>query len=167
MDFRLLGPLEVSDNERSLALGGVKQRSLLAVLLLQANEFVSTYRLIDQLWGPVPPATALKGIHVYVSRLRKTLGEARLATGASGYALRVEPEELDLARFEQLAAEARRASPEGAARKLREALSLWRGPALADLAYEPFAQVEIARLGGMGLAVGRTRFSWSLTGARA
>jgi DNA-binding SARP family transcriptional activator len=162
MDFRLLGPLEVSDNERSLALGGVRQRSLLAVLLLQANELVSTDRLIDQLWGPVPPATALKGIQVYVSRLRKTLGEGRLATGAPGYALRVEPEELDLARFEQLAAEARRTSPEGAARKLRKALSLWRGPALADLAYEPFAQVEIARLEEMRLAVVEQRIDADL-----
>jgi DNA-binding SARP family transcriptional activator len=162
MDFRLLGPLQVSDGERSLALGGVKQRSLLAVLLLQANELVSADRLIDRLWERGPPATASKGIQVYVSRLRKTLGEGRLATCAPGYVLRVEPEELDLARFEQLAAEARSASPEGAARKLREALSLWRGPALADLAYEPFAQVEIARLEEMRLAVVEQRIDADL-----
>ncbi len=153
MDFRLLGPLEVCEQDRGLALGGVKQRSLLAVLLLQANEVVSTDRLIDQLWGATPPATASKGIQVHVSRLRKTLGEGRLDTSAPGYVLRVAPAELDLARFEQLAAEARRIPPDGAARKLREALSLWRGPALSDLAYEPFAQVEIARLEEMRLAV--------------
>jgi DNA-binding SARP family transcriptional activator len=153
MDFRLLGPLEVAEHDRSLALGGVKQRSLLAILLLHANELVSTDRLIDQLWGAAPPATAAKSVQVYVSRLRKALGDRRLATHAPGYVLRIEPSELDLARFEQLAAEARRATPESAARKLREALALWRGPALADLAYESFAQVETVRLEEMRLAV--------------
>jgi DNA-binding SARP family transcriptional activator len=147
MDFRILGPLEVvSEHDGPVALGGVKQRSLLAVLLLQANELVSSDRLIDRLWGATPPVTAAKSVQVYVSRLRKVLGEGRLATHGRGYVLRVEPSELDLARFERLAGEARRTTPEAAARKLREALSLWRGPALADLAYEPFAQPEIARL---------------------
>jgi DNA-binding SARP family transcriptional activator len=154
MDFRLLGPLEVvSEGDQPLALGGVKQRSLLAVLLLHANELVSSDRLIDQLWGASPPATAAKTVQVYVSRLRKALGEGRLATHGHGYLLRTEPEELDLARFERLADEARRAAPESAAGKLREALALWRGPALADLAYERFAQVDIARLEEMRLAV--------------
>jgi DNA-binding SARP family transcriptional activator len=153
MDFRLLGPLEVADHDRALALGGVKQRSLLAVLLLQANELVSVDALMDRLWGAAPPATAAKGVQVYVSRLRKLLGEGRLDTHGRGYVLRVEPSELDLARFEQLADEARRATPEVAARKLDEALRLWRGPALADLAYESFAQVEIARLEEMRVAV--------------
>jgi DNA-binding SARP family transcriptional activator len=154
MDFRLLGPLEVvSERDQPLALGGVKQRSLLAVLLLEANQLVSTDRLIDQLWGAAPPATAAKSIQVYVSRLRKALGDQRLVTHPPGYVLRVEPSELDLARFEQLAGEARRAAPESAARKLREALAIWRGPALADLAYESFAQVEVARLEEMRLAV--------------
>jgi DNA-binding SARP family transcriptional activator len=152
MDFRLLGPLEVSEHDRPIAIGGVKQRSVLAVLLLHANELVSTDRLVDQLWGAAPPATAAKSIQVYVSRLRKVLGD-RLATRAPGYVLRVEPSELDLVRFEQLAGEARRAAPGSAARKLREALALWRGPALADLAYESFAQVEIARLEEMRLTV--------------
>jgi DNA-binding SARP family transcriptional activator len=153
MDFRLLGPLEVVERDRPLALGGVKQRSLLAILLLEANALVSTDRLIDQLWGATPPATCGKSIQVYVSRLRKELGDGRLATRAPGYVLRVDPSELDLARFEQLAAEARRADPETAARKLRDALALWRGPPLADLAYEPFAQAEIARLEELRLAV--------------
>ncbi len=117
MDFRLLGPLEVSERDRALALGGVKQRSLLAVLLLQANELVSTDRLIDQLWGAKPPVTASKAIQVYVSRLRKSLGDGRVTTRAPGYVLHVDSAELDLARFEQLAAEARRASPESAARQ--------------------------------------------------
>jgi DNA-binding SARP family transcriptional activator len=153
MDFRLLGPLEVFEHDRALALGGVKQRSLLAILLLHANELVSADRLIDELWGVAPPATAAKTIQVYVSRLRKVLDERRLATHGPGYVLRVEPPELDLTRFEELAGEARRAAPEAAARMLRDALALWRGPALADLAYEAFAQVEITRLEEMRLAV--------------
>jgi len=166
MDFRLLGPLEVAEHDRSLALGGVKQRSLLAILLLHANELVSTDHQIDQLWGGTPPATAAKSIQVYVSRLRKVLGEGRLVTQAPGYVLRVEPSELDLARFEQLAGEARRAAPQGAARKLSEALALWRGPALADLAYESFAQAEIARLEEMRLAVLEQRIDADLACGR-
>jgi DNA-binding SARP family transcriptional activator len=146
MDFRILGPLEVAEQDRTLALGGVKQRSLLAVLLLHANELVSADRLIDELWGDAPPSTAGKGLQVQVSRLRKELGAGRVATHPPGYVLRLEPSEFDLARFEQLRDEAKRADPPTAARKLRDALSLWRGPALADLAYERFAQIEIARL---------------------
>jgi DNA-binding SARP family transcriptional activator len=154
MDFRLLGPLEVvSEHDQLVALGGVKQRSLLAVLLLQANEVVSTDRLIDQLWGAAPPATVAKSIQVYVSRLRKALGNERLVTQPPGYVLRVDPSDVDLGRFEQLVSEATRAAPDSAARKLGKALGLWRGPALADLAYESFAQVEIARLEEMRLAV--------------
>jgi DNA-binding SARP family transcriptional activator len=156
MDFRLLGPLEVAGDEGSLALGGTKQRSLLAMLLLHANQVVSTDRLIDALWAASPPFTCGKSIQVYVSRLRKALGNNRLVTQAPGYVLYVDPTELDLARFEQLVAEARRASPEAASSKLREALALWRGPPLADLAYEQFAQAEIARLEEMRLgAVGQ------------
>src|ERR687895_557159 len=102
MDFRLLGPLEASDDDRLVPLGGVKQRSLLAVLLLHANELVSSDRLVDQLWGASPPATASKSIQVYVSRLRKALGNDRIATHPPGYILRASPGELDLARFEQL-----------------------------------------------------------------
>ncbi len=167
MDFRLLGPLEVvSEHDQLIALGGVKQRSVLATLLLQANEVVSTDRLIDQLWGAAPPNTAAKSIHVYVSRLRKALGEGRLVTHGHGYLIRAEPEELDLARFEQLADEARRGAPDSAAGKLREALALWRGPALADLAYERFAQVEIARLEEMRLAVLEQRIDADLAAGR-
>jgi DNA-binding SARP family transcriptional activator len=146
MDFRLLGPLEVLEHDRLLALGGGRQRSLLAVLLLHANEVVSNDRLIDALWGQSPPPTAAKTVQVYVSRLRKELGEGRLVTRAPGYLLTVESSELDLRRFEQLLGEARGAEPADAADLLRRALALWRGPALADLAYEAFVQNEIARL---------------------
>src|SRR5919202_7021557 len=136
----------------TLELGGIKQRSVLAVLLLNAGEVVSTDRLIDALWGASPPLTAAKTIQAYVSRLRKALTEDRLVTRPPGYVLYVEPEELDLARFEQLVAEARVVSAEGASHKLGEALGLWRGPPLADLAYEEFAQGEIARLEEMRVA---------------
>jgi DNA-binding SARP family transcriptional activator len=167
MDFRLLGPLEVvSERGEPLALGGVKQRSLLAVLLLHANELVSTDVLIDRLWGAAPPAGAAKTVQVYVSRVRKLLDRGRLVTHGRGYVMRVEPSELDLARFEALADEARRASPDYASEKLREALGLWRGPALADLAYEPFAQVEVARLEEMRLAVLEQRIDADLATGR-
>jgi DNA-binding SARP family transcriptional activator len=146
MEFRLLGPLEVADSGRLLALGGTRQRSLLAILLLHANQVLSAERLIDDIWPDAPPATGAKTLHVYVSRLRKELGGERLVTRPPGYALQVDRSELDLARFEQLLGEARAAAAGTAAGKLREALALWRGPALADLAYETFAQPHIARL---------------------
>jgi DNA-binding SARP family transcriptional activator len=152
VDFRLLGPLEVVDDERPLALGGVKPRSVLAILLIHANELVTTDQLIDRIWGGTPPASAGKNVQVLVSRLRKVLDPGRLTTHPSGYVLHVEPDEFDVARFERLAAEAGSATPSGAAPKLRQALALWRGPALADLAYEGFAQPEIARLEEMRLA---------------
>ena len=146
MEFRVLGPLEVVEDGRTLSLGGVKQRVLLASLLLRANEVVSTDTLIDQLWGESPPATAAKAVQVYVSALRKELGDGVLVTRSPGYVLNVDHAHFDLAQFEELVGAARGAEPEVAAEKLREALGLWRGPALADLAYEPFAQTEIARL---------------------
>jgi DNA-binding SARP family transcriptional activator len=162
MEFRLLGPLEVAGTDGALELGGAKQRALLAMLLLHAGEVVSTDRLIDTLWGATPPLRAGKSIQVYVSRLRKTLADDRLVTRTPGYVLYVEPEELDLARFEQLVADAREAPPELAASSLSEALSLWRGPPLADLAYEQFAQPEIARLEEMRLAAMEQRIEADL-----
>jgi DNA-binding SARP family transcriptional activator len=146
MEFRLLGPLEVVEHGRSLVLGGAKQRALLALLLLHANEVVATERLIDELWGESPPVTVTKSIHVYVSRLRGELGEDRIVTRKPGYALRADPSEIDLARFESFLDEAAGAEPRAAAAGLREALALWRGAPLADLAYEPFAQATLARL---------------------
>jgi predicted ATPase/DNA-binding SARP family transcriptional activator/class 3 adenylate cyclase len=153
MEFRILGALEVcSDSGRTLDLAG-KQRALLAVLLLHPDEAVSTDRLIDALWGAEPPETAGKALQVYVSRLRKLFGregKALLVTRPPGYALDLTGHELDLRRFERLRADATRATTDGdaatAEAKLREALSLWRGPPLADFTFEPFAQNEIARL---------------------
>ncbi len=146
MEFRILGPLEVVHEDRPLPLGGMKLRGLLAMLLLHANEVVSVDRLIGALWGEPPPATAVASLQNRVSELRKLLGREALATHPPGYLLRVEPGQLDLELFERLRAEARGADPEQAASKLREALALWRGPALADLALEPFAQAEVPRL---------------------
>jgi DNA-binding SARP family transcriptional activator len=146
MEFRILGPLEVLENGRQIELGGAKQRALLALLLLHANESVSTDRLIDALWEDAPPTQARKTLQVYVSQLRKTLGKDAVETKAPGYRLRLEPGELDLRRFESLLAEAREAEPVAAASLLGKALSLWRGPPYADVGFEPFAQAEIARL---------------------
>ena len=167
MEFRLLGPLEGLERDRVLMVGGGKQRVLLAVLLFYANEVVSTDRLLDDLWGSAPPATAGRSIQLYVSRLRKELGEGRLVTRPPGYVLRLERSELGVARVEQLVGEARVADPERAARKLREAVALWRGPPLADLAYEPFAQPEISRLEEMRLDALELRIDADPAAARA
>src|ERR1700756_4031003 len=101
MEYRALGPLEVRDGERSLPLGGAKQRALLALLLLNANEVLARDRLIDDLWGAHPPETAVQSLQVYVSRLRKLLANETLVTRAPGYVLKVDPDELDLTRFER------------------------------------------------------------------
>jgi YVTN family beta-propeller protein len=133
MEFRILGPLEVLDGERPVQLGGPRQRSLLAILALHANEIVSRDRLIDELWHESPPETAQTAVHVHVSQLRKALGADRIETRAPGYVLRVEVDELDVERFERLVEESRSASPAVAAERLRAALSTWRGAPLADL----------------------------------
>jgi DNA-binding SARP family transcriptional activator len=158
IEFRILGPLEVLDEGRPVALGGSKPRALLAVLLLHANEPLTTDRLIDELWGEHAPPTAAKAVHVHVSRLRKALAAGAGNGGAGGlvitrergYELRLDPERVDSRRFEQLVAEGRSeladGRPQRALAALEAALSLWRGEPLADLAYEPFAQREIARL---------------------
>ena len=152
MDFRILGPVEVRAQGRPLAVPGGRQRALLALLLLRAGEPVSRDRLIADLWGERPPAGAVKTVQAVVSRLRRALGgeASRLVTGAAGYRLRVEPDELDLTRFERLCEDGRRALAAGrpgrAAARLHAALEEWRGPALADVAFEPFAPPEVARL---------------------
>ena len=147
MEFRLLGPIAVHDAGQAIPLGGPKQRSVLAVLLLNANEPVSRDRLIDLVWGERPPETVQRTLDSYVSRLRSVLGAERLERGAGGYVLRVDPGERDLDRFDDRLAEARAASnPSAVIEKIDEALSLWRGPPLADLVFEPFANREIAHL---------------------
>ena len=166
MEFRLLGPLEVAEQGRSVSLGGAKQRALLAVLLLHANRVVARERLIDELWGNSPPVTAAKSIQVYVARFRRLLGRHRLVTRPPGYVLLVDPAELDLARFEQLLRDAREAEPERAAQTLTDALALWRGPPLADLVYEPFAQGAVARLEELWLVAQEERVDAELACGR-
>lgn len=146
MNFSILGPLEVLDGREPLPIGAGRQRKLLAILLLHANEVVTTDRLIDELWNGRPTETAAKALQGLVSQLRRRLGQDFLLTLPSGYLAKLDREELDAHRFEQLLKEAGGAQPEVAARKLREALGLWRGPALADFAYDDFARNEIDRL---------------------
>ena len=172
MDFRILGPLEVIADGRSYSIGSGKQRALLAILLLRANEPVATDTLLELLWGERAPAASRKTLQAYVSRLRKALGAAdgRIVTRPNGYMLRVAPGELDLERFETLAEQGRRAlaanDPERAAGLLRAALELWRGPPLADLRFEAFAQPEIRRLEELRLAALEDRFDADLESGR-
>jgi len=151
MEFRILGPLEVVDQGGSVKLGGSKQRSLLAFLLLNPNRAIPRDRLIDALWGDRPPHTAATAIQVHVSQLRKALGRDVIVTQTPGYLVRVRDGELDLARFERSVAEAQSAPPEEASVLLEEALGLWRGTPLAELDV-PFAHAAGARLDEQRLA---------------
>jgi DNA-binding SARP family transcriptional activator/DNA-binding beta-propeller fold protein YncE len=144
MEFRILGPLEVVEGGGQVALGGVKQRALLAFLLLHANRVVSRDRLIDELWDTTPPETARTALQVHVSQLRKALGHEAIVTQAPGYLIKVEPGALDLERFELLVKEAHGKEAEEAGERLRQALALWRGPPFADLG--DFASAERAQL---------------------
>jgi DNA-binding SARP family transcriptional activator len=149
LEVRILGPLEVVGEGGPVELGGPRRRSVLAILALAANSVVSIDRLADALYGEEPPATAVTQVQRQVSDLRKDLGAA-IETRAPGYVLRLEPGGLDLDRFERLAADGSAALARGehevAAARLREALALWRGAALDDLAAEPFATAVVARL---------------------
>jgi DNA-binding SARP family transcriptional activator len=157
MEFRILGPLEVVESGRSLPLGGARQRAVLALLVTRPNEVVSRDRLIDVLWGSQPPPAAANTVQYYISQLRKLLGAGRIVTRPPGYEIRVEAGELDLERFENLL-------QRDDAEALHEALGLWRGPALADLAYQPFAQAQIARLEEMRVAAFEKRVHADLQG---
>ena len=157
MEFRVLGPLEVLEAGRRVPLGGAKQRALLAVLLLHANELVSVDRLTEELWGARPPDRAPKLVQGYVSALRRLLhgsdGTGPLETQAPGYVLRLADEDLDLRAFERIARDARAADdPIRAAGLLREALTLWRGPVLSDVVLEGPGREEAARLNDRRLA---------------
>jgi YVTN family beta-propeller protein len=168
MEYRILGPLEVLDQGHLLALGGHRQRAILALLLLHANEVVSTDRLLDDLWGAEPPESGSKAVHVLVSQLRKSLqagsgADGVLATQSPGYVLHVREGELDRERFERLVEQASGEDNAGKrAALLREALGIWRGPPLADLSYEDFAQSAIARLTEARLAALQERIDADL-----
>ena len=156
MDFRILGPLEAADDGRTLQLGGARQRALLAILLLRRNEVVPSDRLLEDLYGSVQPATAHKSLQAHVSRLRKLLDPDRLRTRGSGYVLGARADEVDADRFVSLLDEGRAlltaGDPKRAERPLEQALALWRGSPLDDVAYEEFAQAEIARLEELRIA---------------
>jgi ABC-type transport system substrate-binding protein/DNA-binding SARP family transcriptional activator/streptogramin lyase len=170
IQFRILGPLEVLVDDAPLRIGGPRQRALLALLLLSANQVVSRDRLIEELFGSGQTGSADHALRVQVSRLRKALGgtgEQRLLASPPGYLLRVEPREFDLHAFERLFAEGRRALDEGnvekSAAELRAAEKLWRGRPLADLEFEPFARVEVERLEELRLAAVEARIDAELT----
>ena len=170
-EFRLLGPLEALIDGNSVNLAAAKPRALLALLLLNRNRVVPTETLIDELWGDEPPARATKTLQVYVSQLRKELGPERLVTRAPGYELRVGEDELDLDRFEKLAAEARErlaaGDAAGAVEGMRRALDLWRGPALLEFRAEPFAARAAARLEDLRLAAVEDLLSTALEAGEA
>jgi DNA-binding SARP family transcriptional activator/tetratricopeptide (TPR) repeat protein len=156
MDYRILGPLEVSDDTRAVALGGARARELLAIFVLQRNQVVPLERLCEHLYGANQPATGAKSIQAHISRLRRSLGADVLRTRAGGYVLEVDPDDVDADRFARLLAAGRAAATSGdapeAERSLSAALALWRGSPLSDLAYHDVAQPEIARLEDLRLA---------------
>ena len=146
LEYRILGPVEVADETGPISLGGQRQRALLGLLLLNAGTVVSTDRIVDQLWGEEPPKSAIASLQNFVAQLRRLLGAESSIVSGPGYVLQVEPAQLDLLRFERLVTEARAQPAEQRSKLLREALSLWRGPPLADLAFETFVQTEVRRL---------------------
>lgn len=160
MEFRILGPLEAFDGDRPVSLPRGRGRALLALLVLNAGKVVSSDRLIDDLWGEKAPATVQTVLHGLVFDLRKRLEPSRrrgetpavLRAAPPGYILTVEPTCVDANGFRRLVAEARASGAAERAANLRKALELWRGPALADFTYEPFAQQEIAALDELRLA---------------
>ena len=155
MEFRLLGPMDVLDGGTALALRGLKQRALLARLLVTPNRTVAVDRLVDDLWGDAVPDTAAKMVQIYVSQLRKVLPADVLLTRPPGYLVQVDPETIDIVRFDRLRRTGRAALEAGeagaAAARLRDALALWRGDALAEFV-EPFAQAERNHLDELRLA---------------
>jgi DNA-binding SARP family transcriptional activator/streptogramin lyase len=172
----MLGPLEVWKDGQPLRLGGDRQRALLAFLLLHANVVVSTDRLIDELFDPATPETAENGVHVAVSRLRRLLEDASdeprvVLTRPRGYELHLAPDQLDIARFEQRVAEGRRALEDGdaasASTLLGDALTLWRGPALADLSQLDFVQSDVRRLEALRIAAVEDRIEADLAVGRS
>ena len=149
MEFRILGPLEVSGADGPIKLGGPKQRAVLAHLILQADRPVPVERLIDRLWDEEPPETAKNTLQTYVYRLRQVLGDDRISSERGGYVLRADAAEIDAARFEAMVRAAKadlHTHPSKAAAALAEALSIWRGAPLADLSID--SNITQLRLAG-------------------
>jgi DNA-binding SARP family transcriptional activator len=164
MDFRVLGPLEVWRDGIKVPLGKPRERAVLALLLLSANEVVPREELIDRLWGDEPPPTAKAALHNAVSALRGVLGEEAIETVGAGYRMQVQPHELDALRFETLVADARGAAAEVRRERLREALAEWRGHPLSEYA---FAEAEIVRLEELHLVALEERIDAELELGRA
>ena len=169
MEYRILGPLEVVEGGEPVPLGRPKERLVLAVLLLSANEFVSRERLIDELWGESPPPTAGKAVNVFVSQLRKALtrdGLDPIVTADGGYRIELEADHLDVAHMRRLLATARERAAAGeleaSADFLREALALWRGPTLAGLPLESRGRDEVAQLDELRLTARMDRIDCDL-----
>ena len=177
MEYRLLGPVEVEREGRVLPLGGPKQRAVLAILLMRRGSSIPSDVLIDELWGESAPATARNALQGYVFQLRKVLepdvgrgqGHRILVSDGAGYRIDTQPDELDVQRFERLTGEGRKlvqTSPAAAAARFDEALALWRGPPLADLVFEQFAQAEAHRLDELRLATQEDRIDALLAAGR-
>lgn len=166
MEFRLLGPFEVSDGNGPIPLGGPKQRTVLVHLLNRPNRLVPADRLIDEVWGDDPPEAARNSLQSYVSHLRRALGPERLEGRSRGYVLHVDPSEVDAVRFEAIVGKARTLAatdPAAAAQGYTDALAIWRGPALDDLADQPSLRPEIARLEELRTASTEERVTTELT----
>jgi DNA-binding SARP family transcriptional activator len=167
MYARILGSFQLEEGGQRIPMGGARQRAVLVSLMLHVNEVVPSEQLLMDLWGEDSPLSAANALQAAISRLRRVLPPGRLVTRAPGYALRLFPEELDVSQFGQLVSEGREAltggAAEQAARTLRQALSLWQGPALADFRYEPFAQAEIVRLEELHLTCLEERVEADLT----
>jgi DNA-binding SARP family transcriptional activator/ABC-type transport system substrate-binding protein len=165
--FRVLGRLEADVDGRPVDLGGTRQRAVLAVLLVHANEPVPTDRVVTDVWGEDAPPTAAKTAQVYVSRLRRALGDDAIETTQAGYVLRAPPGAVDEHEVEALRSRAREATAGEAGTLLREALALWRGSPYADLRYEDALQAEIARLEELRAATVEERIDADLAAGRA
>src|SRR5665213_3534322 len=174
MDFRLLGPFGVERDGSAVPLGGRRQRSVLALLTMHVGEVLSADRIAEEIWAGDPPPSATRTVHSYVSRLRSSLrgadGTDVLVRRDPGYVLTVEPSCVDAVRFEHLVERAvvtlGAGDPEEANRDLRQALSLWRGEALSDFAYDHFAATESQRLDGRRLEALELRIDTDLALAR-
>lgn len=162
LEFRILGPLEVSNETGPVALGGPKQRGLLAILVLEAGRVVPTDRLIDLLWGEEAPKSATASLQNAIGRLRRALGADVLETRAPGYVLSVAPEQIDARRLERTLTEVRGLPAAERRDRLDGALALWRGPALAEFAFDDFAQAEIRRLEELRLVAQEERIDADL-----
>jgi DNA-binding SARP family transcriptional activator len=159
IEFRILGPFAVIADGRPVAIPGAKERATLALLLLRVGQIVSVDSLIDALWDDQPPATARNSLQVRIAGLRKLIGAERIESRGSGYVLHADQNEVDLERFELLVAR-------GGGENLREALALWRGPALADFDHEAWAQAPIARLQELRLTAFEQRVDFELHAGR-